>query len=397
MLRTLPRSLAAALALAAPLPAQQAPSWPGDRWQVSTPAAEGMQAAPLDSLHAHAARGMFGLVDHLFIIRHGRVVMDQRYPHDYREISRGRTAGAGCGIDACASPADVHQYNYLHPDFHPFPAGKPVHTLQSVTKSIMSGLVGIAIGHGEVPGVDARVLPLLREHDTSKAPAGLAEATLEDLLTMRLGMEWHETDRPADITNTTFAMELSPDWVQFTLSQPMEAEPGTKWVYNSGASHLMSAILRAHTGMTADRYAEQHLFGPLGIREYHWKVTDAGLPDGEGGLYLDGPDLARIGLLYLRGGSWDGRQVVPADWVTRSTARQVERVNNSGWGYGYQWWRLDRGDTIIWAGLGFGGQFLLVFPQHDVVAVANSWNLFGGGQPGVLGALIAAVMESVRS
>jgi hypothetical protein len=394
--RVLPCFLVALL-LAPTLSAQQAPSWPGATWQTSTPAAERMAAAPLDSLHARASRGAYGLVDHLFVTRHGRVVMDHRYPHDYREISRGKTAGAGCGLDACASPAEVHQYNYLHPDFHPFPEGKPVHSLQSITKSILSGLLGIAIGRGEVPEVGSKLLPLLREHDTSMATARLGEATLEDLLTMRLGIEWHEADRPADSTNTTLAMELSSDWVKFTLTQPMDAAPGERFVYNSGASHLMSAILRAHTGMTADRFAERHLFRPLGIHEYHWKVTDGGLPDGEGGLYLDGADLARIGLLYLRDGVWKEQRIIPEGWVAASTARQVDRVNTAGWGYGYQWWRLDRGDTVIWAGLGFGGQFLLVFPQHDVVAVANSWNVFGGPQSGVLGPLIAAILESLES
>jgi len=156
----------------------------------------------------------------------------------------------------------------------------------------------------------------------------------------------------------------------------------------------MSAILRKTTGMTAERYAETHLFGPLGIRDYHWKKTPTGLPDTEGGLYLEAEQLAKIGYLYLRGGAWDGRRIVSEAWVRASTDRRVERVNPQGWSYGYQWWRLDRGSTIVWAGLGFGGQFLLVLPQHDLIGVVNSWNVFGGGQSSLLGAFIDALMAA---
>jgi CubicO group peptidase (beta-lactamase class C family) len=98
---------------------------------------------------------------------------------------------------------------------------------------------------------------------------------------MRSGIEWHEQDRPLDETNTTLQLERSSDWVGFTLLQPMDAAPGTKWVYNSGGSQLMSAMIRSATGQTIDRYAQEHLFGPLGIRELHWKFEPGGIPDTE--------------------------------------------------------------------------------------------------------------------
>lgn len=378
-------ALAGVLALLACVPAGavaalQTPAYPGATWTRSTPEDEGLDPAPLAALVDAAASGSVVNVDRLFLVRHGRVVLDTAFAHDYAALAAGRDTAA-------------HQYNYYHPDWHPYHMGSTVHTLQSVTKSVTSILVGIAIGRGEIEGVEAPLLPFLAEYRIPGPGHALRDATLDDLLTMRTGIEWHEVDRPFDDTNTTVQLEASADWVQFTLDQPMDADPGERWVYNSGGSHLMSAVIRSATGRLVTGYAEEHLFGPIGIDEYHWKITPAGLPDTEGGLYLATEDLARIGYLYLRGGRWEDRQVVPRAWVEASVARHVDSVNPQGWGYGYQWWRIDRGDTEVWAGLGFGGQFLLVLPDHDIVAVANSWHIFGPGQ-GVLGPLLDAVIAS---
>jgi CubicO group peptidase (beta-lactamase class C family) len=377
----------------APASAQQAP-WPMNDWTRAEPAAHGIDPAPFDALGVRIRNGDFGLVDRMIVIRNGYLVVDETYPHDYREISRGVTGPLGCGIDACDDAADVHAYNYYHPDRHPFFMGRDVHTLQSVTKSIAATMLGIAITRGDIASADVPLLSFLGAYDLSGIDPRLHDATLDDLLTMRTGIEWHEQDRPLDETNTTLQLERSQDWVRFTLAQPMDAAPGEKWVYNSGGSHLMSAVIRDATGQTIDTYAERHLFDPLGITDYHWKKTPTGLPDTEGGLYLEATQLAKIGYLYLRGGTWHGRRILSREWVDASTAKQVENVNPNGWGYGYQWWRLDQGSTVVWAGLGFGGQFLLILPEHDLIGVINAWNLFGGSQAGVLGPFIQALIAA---
>jgi CubicO group peptidase (beta-lactamase class C family) len=356
----------------------------GAEWDRSSPAAEGLDPAPLLALDSAVKAGDFNNVDRLVVVRNGKLVMSERYPRDYVEIS----------ADFDMRP---HQYNYQHPDWHPYYMSRDVHSLQSVTKSVTSSLVGIAIGRGEIGGVDVPVLSLLEDYDLSGAEEGLHEARLEDLLTMRLGIEWHEQDRPIGPENTTIQLEFSDDWVEFTLAQPMDAEPGERFVYNSGGSHLMSAILRSATGRTVDLYAEEHLFGPLGVKAYHWKREPAGLPDTEGGLYLEAEDLARFGQLYLNRGVWNEKRILPEGWVEASVARHVDDVapENPNWnaGYGYQWWRVDRNGTEVWAGLGYGGQYLLVLPQQQIVAVANSWNVFGTHTP-VLGAFLTALIES---
>jgi len=368
-----------------------------EAWPRGEPADAGLDVAPLAALAAEVADGNYGYVDRLLLVADGRIVFDERYDQDYVEISRGQSGPLGCGIDACDSPEDVHDFNYLHPDRHPFYEGREVHSLQSVTKSVTATLIGIAIQRGEIPGVDTPVFDLLSDYDLSGLDPRVRNATLEDLLTMRLGIEWHENDRPLDDTNTTLQLEKSDDWVAFTLSQPADSDPGVKWNYNSGGSHLMSAIILQATGQTTAEYAEEHLFGPLGIQDYHWKRDPQGLPDTEGGLYLAAEDLARIGVLYLQDGVWEGERLLPEGWVAAATARQVDDIApnnpNWNWGYGYQWWRLDASGLDVWAGLGFGGQNLLVIPDRGLVGVINSWNVFGRSIPLVI-PFIDAMIEA---
>lgn len=376
------------LAGTGPLAAAQQAPWPTSGWARSSPQDQGVAPGPLEDIDRRIRAGDFGYIDRLLVIRNGFVVQNERYDQDYESISQGRQSQIGCGF-GCADDSWDHQFNYLHPDWHPYYQGRDVHTLQSVTKSISATLVGVAIHRGEIAGVDAPLLPFLGGYDASRVEDGLRRATLDDLLTMRTGIEWHETDRPMDDTNTTIQLERSDDWVQYTLDQPMDAAPGEKWAYNSGGSQLMSAIIRDATGRTLDAYAEDHLFGPLGIDDYYWKKTRAGLPDALGGLYLEAEQLAKIGYLYLHDGVWDETRILPEGWVAAATARRVENP-----GYGYQWWRPDPGGVEVWAGQGFGGQFLLVLPDYDIVAVINSWNLFGGRFVNLRNALVEAIVAA---
>ncbi len=357
-----------------------------------------LNLAPLEQFAARLRSGEFGNADHLVILHEGRMVLDERFPRDYATISQGKVSPLGCGAGSCPDSASLHQYNYLHPRFHPWWQGGDLHTLQSVTKSVTATLIGIALARGEIERVDAPLLSFFDDYDLGGVDPRLRQATLADLLTMRSGIEWHETDRPFDSTNTTLQLEQSQDWIRFTLKQPMDAAPGTKWVYSSGGSMLMSEILRSATGMSADQYAEKYLFGPLGIRSFYWKATPTGHPDTEGGLYLRATDLARIGQLYLDDGVWKGKRLLPAGWAREATGRHVQhiRADTTSPGYGYQWWRYDRGDIEVWAGNGFGGQFLVVLPVQRMVGVVNAWNVFGERVPGSLRPMVDAMLEAAR-
>lgn len=374
--------------------AQMAP-WPTSGWATTSFEDRGLSSAPFLELDRDVEAGVYGYVDRLVVVKDGYLVMSERYQNDYREISRGLRSALGCGVDACEGNPAMGGFNYLHPDWHPYYRGRDVHTLQSVTKSVVSALIGIAIHRGEIAGADAPLLPFFEGYDLSGVDERLHRATLDDLLTMRSGIEWHEDDRPLDHTNTTLQLERSEDWIQFTLDQPMDSDPGERWSYNSGGSHLMSGVIRSATGRHVDTYAEEHLFGPLGIHEYHWKKTPKGYPDTEGGLYLEAEDLAKIGYLYLHDGVWEGQRNLPEGWVSASTTRRVELPGSAGWGYGYQWWLLERDGVEVWLGRGFGEQFLMVVPELNLVGVANSWKIFGGDPRSIGSGLLNAVLASV--
>lgn len=394
------RSIIAALVMSATLATTvvgQSPQ-PANGWSASSPEAEGLDPAPLRDLIGRVQSGTFGNTDRVVVVRNGRLVLHERFARDYREISRGKDSPIGCGIDTCKDSTRLHHFNYLHPTWHPWWQGSELHTLQSVTKSVTATVIGVALARGDIKSVQTPLLSFFGAYDLSKIDARLRKATLADLLTMRSGIEWHETDRPLNETNTTFQLEQSPDWIRFTLDQPLDSDPGTKWVYNSGGSALMAEVLRSATKMPADDYATRHLFGPLGIKSFHWKRTPTRHPDTEGGLYLDPLDLAKIGQLYLDDGVWQGTRVLAPGWAKEATARHVDHVNASATspGYGYQWWRYDRRGVDVWAGNGFGGQFLIILPQHRIVAVANSWNVFGTPATGILSPLIDAVLDAAK-
>jgi len=202
--------------------------------------------------------------------------------------------------------------------------------------------------------------------------------TLKDLLTMTSGIRWDEsTVSYTDPANSCASMEASADWVQFVLSQPIAAEPGTVFVYNSGVTELLAQILKKATGKHADEYAREYLFGPLGIKSFYWKHTPTGHPDTEGGLYLAPRDLAKLGYLFEHDGLWNGKRILHAGWATESTTPHVPVAKDGPPIYGYQWWTLpEPGRPVHFAAWGYGGQYLMVVPSLDLIAVFTGWNIY---------------------
>jgi len=345
--------------------------WPAEQWPTSSPAAEGIDQGAIDALVADIENGEYGLVDHFLLIRHGRVVADHHFSHDYAAI-------------AAQYDTTNHQYNYDHPAWHPYYRDTDLHTLQSVTKSITSAALGIAIDDGLIDGVHVPVLPFFEDYEHDVSDPRKRAITLEDFLTMRSGIEWNTSGAYGSGVHSTDHLEASDEWIQFVLDQPMDADPGVVFEYNDGVSVLIGKILREATGQRPDQWAAERLFDPIGITDFYWKITPDGEADTEGGLYLSAHDLARIGYLFLRGGEWDGQQVISAEWVRESTTPVVPDVapENDGTdvGYGYQWWVPDQdgGRPLVFAGNGYGGQRLLVAPDYDIVAVINGWNIHGG-------------------
>lgn len=364
-------------------------TWPGVEWPVSTPAAEGIDPAAIDSLVADIADGQYGLVDHFLLIRHGKVVADHHFEQDYVSI-------------AAQYDTTNHQHNYDHPEWHPYYRNTDLHTLQSVSKSVTSAALGIAMDEGLIESVDVQGMSFFGDYEPDLSDPRKASMTLEDMLTMRSGIDWNEMISYDDASNSCIQMEASDEWIRFVLDRPMREDPGTVFDYNSGVSVLLGKIVGVATGQRVDRWAEERLFNPIGITDYYWKTTPDGEVDTEGGLYLSAHDLARIAYLFLRGGVWDGEQIISKQWVEASTAPVVPdtRPDNGrqDTGYGYQWWvgRPENGRPTIYFGSGYGGQFPIVVPELDIVVVFNSWNIHGGGERSTFSALYERILPAVR-
>lgn len=300
--------------------------------------------------------GEFGYIDKFMVMQKGELIFSNEYSQDYTKIMYD--------YDTVN-----HQYNYDHPDHHPFYMGTKLHTLQSVTKSITSLLFGIAMGEGHIKTVEQQALDYFPSGNNTD-PHWKA-MKLRDLLTMQSGIQWDE-ENYNEADNDCIIMEGKEDWIDYVLTRPMAEAPGNSFVYNSGASVLLGKIVREATGMKIDDYAGRHLFGPLGITEYHWKLTPLGEVDTEGGLYLRSEDLMKIGVMVMNGGMYEGKQIVPRTWIAESTQQWVEF--NETRGYGYQWW-VPGNDPRIAAGNGYGGQFLFIIPEKDVIVLFNGWNI----------------------
>lgn len=343
--------------------------WPTKGWRVSTPEAQGMDAAALSALDAEFASGQHGYVTGMLVVRNGYLVFEKSYSHDFEKLFEGKDPNRG-------------PYNYYDPDWHPYYRKADLHTMQSVSKSVTSALVGIAVGRGEIRSVDVKMLPYFEAFKLPDADPRKADITLRHLLTMTAGIKWDESSTSyTDPANSCAGMERSEDWIQFVLDQPMAERPGSVWVYNSGATQLLSYLLKRTTGKEADDYAAEHLFQPLGIEKYYWKRTPKGLADTEGGLYLTARDLAKIGYLYLKDGVWEGRRLLPEGWVAASIEPVVDTRLGSPHSrrYGYKWWLLPYGEggkSYAFAAIGYGGQRLVVVPEHDLLAVFTGWNIY---------------------
>jgi CubicO group peptidase (beta-lactamase class C family) len=360
--------------------------WPTAGWRQATPAAEGLDAAALESLSGEFTAGKHGYVDSMLVIRHGRVVFERAYPQDYQALF--------------AKAPDRHRdlYNYYDPEWHPFYQNTRLHTMQSVSKSVTSALLGIAMARGELAGIDVPAAPFFEGYRTHGDDPRFAALRLRDLLTMTSGIRWDEDTVPyTNPANSCAAMEASKDWVQFVLDQPMAEDPGKVWVYSSGVTELLAQVLKKATGRHADDYAAEHLFTPLGIRSFHWKRTPTGHPDTEGGLYLEPRDLAKIGYLYMNDGVWNGTRLLPAGWAAASTAPAMSVEPAKGIGYGYQWWVISPTATRppAYAADGYGGQYLLVVPSLDLIAVFTGWNIWDKPELDMVYAL-EGVLRSVK-
>jgi CubicO group peptidase (beta-lactamase class C family) len=340
--------------------------WPGSTWRAATPAEVGVGGPALASLVSRLRTGALGAEHALVIVRRGYVIVDEYF--------------AGWTADS-------------------------IHTEQSVTKSVTSLVAGIAIGRGDIRGVDQPLVELLSRY----APiANLDDRkraiTVRDVLTMRTGLDWNEDSYPGsplERLNT-----LQTDWLRFVVDWPMREQPGTRWQYNSGGVIALGGAIGIAGGMNTADYARTHLLRPIGITGDKWYrgFPDA-LPHTGGGLLLSTRDLARVGYLVLRRGRWNTTQVVPESWITESTRPLVTpayRLGGRQSSYGYLWWLYTlTGSTpdastadLVIAASGAQGQWLFIVPNHDLVVAINA-GITSGSDP-ALDLMFATIIPAMR-
>ncbi len=324
----------------------QAVYYPGEQWRTATPESQGLDSVALAAVIEQIRQKQLG-VHSLLVIRHGYVVSDTSfYPYD----------------------------------------GKAPHDLASVTKTITSTLTGVAVGSGLLK-LDQPLLSFFPKESPANPDEKERTITVGNVLHMESGLDCGFLPGEQELEQ----MKRSANWVQFALSLPMKYDPGTHPSYCSPGYHLLGSIIGAAAKTTEAEFGQKNLFGPLGIRDVVWAVDPQGRNHGWGDSHFYPRDVAKIGYLYLHGGMWNGKQLVPADWVKTSITPSTGGRGAPG-GYGIEWNVTNGPNGLQYGGNGRGGQILWVWPDLDMIVVSNA-----GGNGGQLGPLIRAAVKSEQA
>ncbi len=273
--------------------------------------------------------------------------------------------------------------------YDPYGPDRP-HSLFSLSKSFTSTAVGFAVAEGKL-SVDDFVLSFFPEYITPEIKDNMSEMRVKHLLSMSTG---HKND-----TTGLLRAEPEGDWVKAFLTAPIEYEPGTHFLYNSGATYMLSAIVQRVTGQTLVQYLTPRLFAPLHIENATWETCPRGVNAGGWGLSIKTEDIAKFGQLYLDDGIWLGEQLLPVGWVKEATSFHVSNGDdaNSDWaqGYGYQFWRCRHN---VYRGDGAFGQYCVVMPEQDAVvaitsAVGNMQAVLNGIWKHILPAMLSSAKD----
>jgi CubicO group peptidase (beta-lactamase class C family) len=308
---------------AASLPIDKSPS---DLWKLSAPEEQGMDSSILNKME-NVIKKNYPAMNSILIVRHGCLVYEKYF-------------------------GDMRQDKIQH--------------VFSVTKSIVSALTGIAIQKGCIKGLDQKLSEFYPEYiNEPEIDPRVGNITIEHMLTMTCGLEASDS--------YFYAWTQSDDWVGEALKFRMVSDPGTMFIYNTGVAHVIGDIVAKSSGTSLRDFADEHLFGPLGIHNYLWQTDTSGRYGGGHLLYMMPRDMAKIGYLYLMNGKWDGTQILPEEWIRESFTARAE--SGDGKQYGYYWWLYEKWDPVrekyisVYSADGYGSQHIFVIPEHDMVIV----------------------------
>ena len=272
------------------------------------------------------------------------------------------------------------------------------HRVMSVTKSFLSALIGIAIEEELIGDVDEKMLDWLPDYDYTGIDARKRNITIKQLLTMRAG---YDNDR-----DLFYDLYYSGDWIRAIIETPLISSPGGSFGYNSYLSHLNSVILTRAAGESTLHFAKTHLFEPLAIQLHSWERGPSGFFFGGSGMQLTPRDMARFGYLYLKNGSLDGTEIVPADWIENSFRKYSEFTNSWGnleeLGYGYGWWLGKLGSYEVRLAVGHGGQFIILLPALDMLIVTTAdpdvdWDQANQHEWAILSMVSESILPAITS
>ena len=302
--------------------------WPTEQWSRSDPETQGVSPDLLAAADKRISDN-YPNVYSLLVIRHGYLVYEKYYQ----------------GMDE----------NDANPVY-------------SVTKSVMSALTGIAQRDGLIANTDQKLSEYLPEYFADTDDDSKNNITIENVLTMAGGLESIDSDY--------YSYFMSPNWLTYTLEKPLTDKPGEKFVYNTGLTHFLSAVISEKSGISTKEYADASLFGKIGISDYSWDYSSEGYNVGGFGISMKPVDMAKFGFLYLHNGSWDGSQVLPEEWVAESTSKKITVDESQD--YGYLFWLKTVRDTskskeyYEYHAAGSGGQYISVIPDLDMVVVITA-------------------------
>lgn len=345
-----------------------------DGWTTASPESVGLDGARLCGI-ALRLKQTEANVHAVVIVRHDRLVFEQYFP----------------GYD---DPWGAPEGQFS------FDAGTK-HDMRSVSKSVASLLIGIAIDR-KLIGIEDPVVKFFPEYSALKSP-GWDDVTLGHLLTMSSGVAWDEARAWTDPKNDEPHLGKDADPIRYVLAKPIAAPPDTVWNYNGGGPDLLGNIIERVSGKTLVEFAREALFGPLGIKDWEWKNYENGRVSAAAGLRLRPRDAAKIGQLILNRGAWSGRQIVSAPWIDQSVRPRFQAIGYFGglFYYGRLWWmgRTLSGDKDVkWiAAMGLGGQRIFIVPALDLVVMTTA-GLYGSGRQGhaALDMLANFILPAIR-
>ena len=329
------------------------PEQAADGWETASLSSVGLNVDPILEMMDDLDAAVDHKIHSILIIKDSRLVFEAYFPGFLYDRSPPGSDG------------DYVQYNR-----------EVLHYLASVTKSVTSVLVGIAIARGDISGADVVLSTCLPQY-ANILVGEKADITLKHLLTMTSGLHWDESTYPyGHPQNDITILFNSADPIRYILEKPMLSSPGRAFVYKGGDTNVLGRVIRETSGVAVGSFARLNLFEPLGIEAYQWERFGSGDYFTSGGLYLRPRDLAKIGSLFLNNGRWKGHQVIPLSWVDASQAEHTA-AGNTPWahGYGYQWWIRNfhsGGKTFrCFFAAGWGDQHLFIFPQQNMIIQFN--------------------------